>query len=390
MKKLCQNILAFLMVCTLACSVGLVSHAAGTTTMYLSSNSPKVGDSLKLTVTGSESSTITVKYNATILNFVSCDAAGYSTSGNSIVFKGKTGNIDFKVAQSGNANIIISSDTLAGCSTQISVAEAQATVTEAPAEETAPETEVAVPEDATSEVNTVADSDKIGSAEHYVIVMTPDVFFSDSLVETAYSNGVGTYVLYQFAGVSSEFYYVYGENESGIVGWYVFDSATEQIYRADLAVLSMVGDDSSVSDEPSDVSEYIEYVKDYCEENSRNIITILILLIAVIIVIIINIRVFKKNSSEEDDDGSDIFGDLDQPKKESLLSKAEKETSENKNDTESDSEIPVLDMSVVNEVLSEESQKDDSNKESIIKDDVKKVTASSGSREINLMDLNNL
>ena len=407
MKKLCQCFLAFLMVFTLVCSYGTVVNAAGTTTMYLSSNSPKVGDTLKLTVTGSASSTITVKYNATILNFVSCDVSGYTQSGNAISFKGKTGNIDFKVAESGSANIIVSSDSLTGCSTQIAVtgtatqeADNSTATTETPETQTQ-ETDAqdTSAEDTQEAVN--SDASKLGTEEHYITVMTPDALFSDALALVPYTNEVNTYSLYQFDGVAGEFYYVYGENESGAIDWYVYDSTTGQFMRADTAVLSKVGEMTSEEETKSNsFSEYFDYAKEYCKENSRNILTILVLLIAVIIVIIINIRVFKNNSDK--DDGSDIFGDEDLPKRRSLLSKAEKydedededeseaesekvDASDTDDDSDSDTVVPDLDMSVINEVLSENSSENE-----IVEPKTKKENSTSGNRDINLMDLNNL
>lgn len=401
MKKLCQSILAFLMVCTLVCSFGTISNAAGTTTMYLSSNSPKVGDTLEVKVTGSASSTITVKYNATILNFVSCDVAGYTQSGNTVSFAAKSGSINFKLVESGSANIIVSSDTLSGCSAQISVTGSAADAAETPVEEAVPEGDAAE----VSEEAVAPEAGKIGTDTAFIVVMTPDALFSDALVEVPYSNEVGSYTLYQFDGISNEFYYVYGENEAGVVGWYVFDSSTGQYLKADTQVLSKVGA-SGVEEEESDKSELIANVKGYCKENLRNILTILILVVAIIVVIIINIHVFR--NSEEEDDGSDIFGDLEEQDPETSIFKDEIETEEkeivkekpiekavdkepkkvadNKSEEESeDTDVPVLDMSVVNEVLSEKKSE-----EVVPTETVKKEHSSSGNREINLMDLNNL
>ena len=436
MKKFCQVFLAFLTVLNLFVSYSFVSNAAGTTTMFLSSNSPKVGDTLKLTV----------KYNATILVFQSCDASGYTQSGNSVSFTGKSGNINFSVAQPGDANIIVSSNTLSGCSTQIKVtgsadnASASQTV-ETQSEETQAE-EVTTEETPEEAAEPVEDFAGLGDATHHVTVMTPDILLNDSMVETTYTTDADTYTLYQFSGVSNEFYYVYGEDEEGNVGWYVFDSSKNQVSRADTAVLSMVesGKNTDASDDTkvSEVSEYIDYAVEYAKENYRNILAIAILLIAVIIVIRINVRVFRKASDdEEDDDGSDIFADLDSPKKESLFAKVhddyeddeddddEDDDDEDEDDDEEDDDVAIasLDLSVVNEALDEEDddeadEEDDEEeersrglffkkkKDQDVWGDLKsteketpveskpsstpKNSSSGGNREINLMDLNNL
>ena len=183
----------------------------------------------------------------------------------------------------------------------------------------------------------------------------------------------------------------------------MFDSSTAQYFKADTQVLSKVG--ASAVEEESDKSELFANVKEYCKENIRNILTILILVIAIIVVIIINIRVFR--NSEAKDDGSDIFGDLEEQDPETSIFKEKIETEEDadrvkdktKNteretekqaDTKTekvdeDADVPVLDMSVVNEVLSEKKSE-----ETVPTETAKKEHTASENREINLMDLNNL
>ena len=354
MKKLCQSVLAFLMVCVLITSYSFVSNAAGTTTMYLSTNSPKVGDTLKLTVTGSASSTITVKYNATILNFASCDVSGYTQSGNSVTFKGKTGNINFNVAQSGSANIIVSSDSLTGCSTQVQVTGEAVTTTETQTVETTQTAEEIPEETPVEDVTLEGDVERLGNETHFVYVMTPDSLPAASMTEAVYTNSTGSYTLYQFSSVSNEFYYVYGENENGVEGWYVLDSSTGEVFRANTQVLALVdGEAEQVEEEKTGISQYVDKAVDYVKENKRNVLTILILIVAIIIVICINVHVFKRNAEdgdvfdEEDEDDVEEFEDRKAGKK------AKKNKSKDEDKKEDDAMV-ALDLSVVNETLDEE------------------------------------
>ena len=354
MKKLCQSVLAFLTVCVLITSYSFVSHAAGTTTMYLSSNSPKVGDTLKLTVTGSASSTITVKYNATILNFASCDVSGYTQSGNSVTFKGKTGNINFAVAQSGSANIIVSSDSLTGCSTQVQVTGDAAASTDTQPAETSEPAEPTAEEAASQEETSEGDVQRLGNDTHFVYVMTPDTLPSEAMTEAVYTNSTGSYTLYQFSSVPNEFYYVYGENENGVEGWYVFDSSVGEVFRANTQVFSLIDSEKTTVDEKTGVAEYVDSAVDYVKENKRNVLTILILIVAIIIVICINVHVFKRNA--QDGDVFDDEDDEDDDEEEDV--RIRKRKSEKADETDI-----ALDLSVVNDTLDEKKKASSENEE---------------------------
>ncbi len=122
MRSYIKKFLAMtLCVLSLSLSSYLTAFADGTTMIYLSEKDIGVGDTLKMTVSGSEKSTITVRYNASVLNFSNCDAAGYTTNGNAITFSGKSAVITFKAASEGKSNLIVASDKLTGASTAVNV-----------------------------------------------------------------------------------------------------------------------------------------------------------------------------------------------------------------------------------------------------------------------------
>ncbi len=120
-------------------TMNIVALAQGTTMIAVSKESPAVGDKVTVSVTASESGTITVKYTASMLNFISCTGKDYTASGNFITFTGKAGDVVFSAGSAGTASVIVSSTTCSGSSTNITIgggssdAAAQTTVEEAPA-----------------------------------------------------------------------------------------------------------------------------------------------------------------------------------------------------------------------------------------------------------------
>ena len=148
MKTLSRYLLGFLMIFSLLFSFAPQVFAEGTTMIDLSNKNPSVGDTVTMTVTGSESSTITIKYNSSVLSFSNCNVSGYSTDGNTVTFTATSGSVTFSAVASGSSNLIVSSDTLTGSSTTLSVAGESETTTEETTTEESSDTEEA---DTTSE-----------------------------------------------------------------------------------------------------------------------------------------------------------------------------------------------------------------------------------------------
>lgn len=139
-KKLSALLLTLLLI-----AAPLTVFADGTTSIATSGNSAQVGDKVTVTVTGSDTSKLSLRYNNNVLKFQSCSASGYSTDGNVITFNGKSAQITFEATDGGSGDLVVSSDTLSGSSTSVQVAAAPAPQpepeeTETP-EETASDTE---------------------------------------------------------------------------------------------------------------------------------------------------------------------------------------------------------------------------------------------------------
>ncbi len=148
-----------LVVCILA--MNMVVFAQGTTTISVSKNSPAVGDSVTVSITATESGTITVKYTSSMLNYVSCTASGATAENNTVTFSGKSGDIVFNAASSGTASIIVSSTSCSGSSTTLAVGgdSTTSTTTESAATEVTTEVDEAV------EVTTDDSTDESDDAE---------------------------------------------------------------------------------------------------------------------------------------------------------------------------------------------------------------------------------
>lgn len=121
MNKLIRRTLNVLAIVSIVLAMNIVAFAQGTTMIAVSKNAPAVGEKVTVSITASETGTVTVKYTASMLTFVSCTASGYTTSGNAVSFSGKEGDIVFNAAASGTASIIVSSSTCSGSSTTLAI-----------------------------------------------------------------------------------------------------------------------------------------------------------------------------------------------------------------------------------------------------------------------------
>ena len=100
----------------------LTVYADGSTSIMLSGNSTEVGKKVTVTVSGSDSSKLSLRYNNNVLKFQSCSASGYTTDGNVISFNGKSAKITFEAVDAGSGDLVVSSDVLSGSSASVKVA----------------------------------------------------------------------------------------------------------------------------------------------------------------------------------------------------------------------------------------------------------------------------
>ena len=398
MNKLFKRAVSFAAIAVMVFAFNIVAMAQGTTTINVSKSSASVGDSITVSITATESGTITVKYTASMLSLSSCSVSGYTSEGNAVSFSGKSGDIVFSAAAEGTASIIVSSSansgssttlTIGGSSSSSSTSSASESTTEETttteetveentetAEETTEETTATTtstsgvgtlnsdggfdidgvayvvserfsdsdmpagfskttvtigsstyseptngsltllylkPADNTSgsgvfylynaEAGTVSPFLMLGTADSYVIVSDNGSAPTSAFTATTLDVNGGTATAYTIDG--AEFFYVYGTNQDGASGWFVYDSTYKTVSRVDESALST----SSTTDSTEEVEEtetstdnnlYVEKLNLY-----RKIIMGLIVLCVVLLFIIIN-KAIRGHGDDDDFDG-DVF-----------------------------------------------------------------------------------
>ena len=398
MNKLFKRAVSFAAIAVMVFAFNIVAMAQGTTTINVSKSSASVGDSITVSITATESGTITVKYTASMLSLSSCSVSGYTSEGNAVSFSGKSGDIVFSAAAEGTASIIVSSSANSGSSTTLTIGGSssssststasestteETTTTEETVEEntetteeTTEETPAATtsasgvgtlnsdggfdidgvayvvserfsdsdmpagfskttvtigsstyseptngsltllylkPADNTSgsgvfylynaEAGTVSPFLMLGTADSYVIVSDNGSAPTSAFTATTLDVNGGTATAYTIDG--AEFFYVYGTNQDGASGWFVYDSTYKTVSRVDESALST----SASTDTTEEVEEtetstdnnlYVEKLNLY-----RKIIMGLIVLCVVLLFIIIN-KAIRGHGDDDDFDG-DVF-----------------------------------------------------------------------------------
>ena len=153
-----------------------------------------------------------------------------------------------------------------------------------------------------ADAGTVSPFLMLGTSKSYVILATPDAPLSASLTETTIEVTGGTATAYTMDG--AEFFYVYGANQDGAVGWFLYDKTYNTVSRVDASAFS-AGQANTSEEAPAaetvDTSLYIEKLNLY-----RKIIMGLIVLCVILLFIIIN-RAIKGNNEDDDDFDGDVF-----------------------------------------------------------------------------------
>ena len=352
--------------------------AEGTTTIHMSADSLSVGDTLSVTVTASESGSISLRYNADVLQFAG-SSASYTTDGNTITFEGTSATLQFTAASQGQSSLIVSSPTITGSSASVQVAggtgdtdtqqnqDTQDTATQAAdgqftidgvayvVSERYPEsaipagfsrTRVTIDGYAYRELsngsitllylkradntagdgvfyqydeatNTVTPFAMLGTAEQYVVLATPDSLLRDSFTETTLTVGDQTLSVYK-EGDDSDFYFVYGTNQDGVTGWFQYDNTDGSIQRVNEELLSQ---DTTAEEPVPTAAGSDEYFGKW--QKQRYLVAILLFVIVVHAVVIINLLLSRRRREEEEDwmdeDDPDLAGAEDEAIEEDLM-----------------------------------------------------------------------
>ena len=328
--------------------------AEGTTTIHMSADSLSVGDTLAVTVTASESGSISLRYNADVLQFAG-SSVSYTTDGNTITFEGASATLQFTAASQGTSSLIVSSPTITGSSASVQVAggaadtqqtqDAQDTTTQAAdgqftidgiayvVSERYPEsaipagfnrTRVTIDGYAYRELsngsitllylkraddtagdgvfyqydeatNTVTPFAMLGTADQYVVLATPDSLLRDSFTETTLTVGDQTLSVYK-EGDDGDFYFVYGTNQDGVTGWFQYDNTDGSIQRVNEQLLSQ---DTTTEEPVTTAAGSDEYFGKW--QKQRYLVAGLLFVIVVLAVVIINLLLSRRRRAEEED-----------------------------------------------------------------------------------------
>lgn len=378
MNRKHKNFIGMLVgVLALLSTLSFPCFAEGTTTIHMSADSLSVGDTLSVTVTASESGSISLRYNADVLQFAG-SSASYTTDGNTITFEGTSATLQFTAASQGQSSLIVSSPTITGSSASVQVAggtgdtdtqqtqDTQDTATQAAdgqftidgvayvVSERYPEsaipagfsrTRVTIDGYAYRELsngtitllylkradntagdgvfyqydeaaNTVTPFAMLGTAEQYVVLATPDSLLRDTFTETTLTVGDQTLSVYK-EGDDSDFYFVYGTNQDGVTGWFQYDNTDGSIQRVNEDLFSQ---DTTAEEPVTTAAGSDEYFGKW--QKQRYLVAILLFVIVVLAVVIINLLLSRRRREEEDwmdEDDPDLAGAEDEAIEEDLM-----------------------------------------------------------------------
>ncbi|MEE3481096.1 MAG: hypothetical protein VZQ80_03795 [Lachnospiraceae bacterium] len=177
----------------------------------------------------------------------------------------------------------------------------------------------------------------VGSTASYVIAMDPgENSFSNILTQTSfeYTAAAGPVTIeraYVLEGSGEGFYYIYGMDESGTIGWFVYSAADGTIQTADTALLDKLSADavSDVSSQNTDTTGTdIGGTEGTSTKTIRLVKTILIVVIVLVVLLIVINLLPKKQKSDEEELASAAADDLppvEEPEKK-LRKKEKKQT----------------------------------------------------------------
>lgn len=344
---------ALLMLCT----ISFPCFAEGTTTIHMSSANVAVGDTLSVTVTASESGTISLRYNDQVLKF-SGSSASYTTDGNTITFEGTTATLEFTGLSQGSSGLIVSSPTITGSSASVQVNGTAAETTEPSSQETTNQTQTAEGQfeiDGVAYVvseryaenmipagfsrtgvkidgytykelsngtitllylkradniagdgafyqydeasHTVTPFAMLGTADKYVVLATPQSLLRDSFTETTLTVGEQTVTAYK-DGDDGDFYFVYGTNQDGVEGWFQYDKTDASIQRVNEQLLTQDTAGAAEDDNAVTTTGKDEYLGKW--QKQRYLVAILLFVIVVLAVVIINLLLSRKQRMDDD------------------------------------------------------------------------------------------
>lgn len=305
-KQLC--IIAIFSILFLAFAPTFIVDAAGNTLLQITNRSPKVGDTFTVNVSGTESATIKLTFNSSVLSLTGASVDG-TTNSNSFTFSGKSADLSFKAIAEGTSGLLVESETLNNCSININVEKGEQSAQTATTESEVTDQETPDEATDTNEIPGNIQVTEIGNTTPFpsVIIMVPESLPDDCFVETVCDTESGSFDAYKIESSDNGLYYIYGVIGDGVPGWYVYDSIYQTVSRADLSLLDAarqkVPEPTEETAEETVSDGKLGFLKNILDSvDIRLVIAIGVFVLALIIVVIINAVLKKKIEELEDED----------------------------------------------------------------------------------------
>lgn len=312
-----------------------VTHATqGSTGISFSSSSVKVGDTVKVTVTGSGIDQIRVTYTARYLTLTGCTASGYSASGSTVSFMGNRAVLTFSAKAAGSAEFVVRANVLSGCSAIMKVSDPAAETQTTDQAQTQDQT--AQTQDQTAQTDQTAQSDqtsqnaadssgdatvlKVGDVSYKL--STPESLPTDLLQETQVTINNTSYPAYILKDANDGFYYFYASADDADPDWYQYDSNAKTMTRANDEAFGLLdkkntakdSSDSASADKSSSnnkkgLKASIASLKDKIVNADPNTKLRVLLVIGAVLVILLVISIINMIRHRKDDREADPFGE---------------------------------------------------------------------------------
>lgn len=308
--------MAALLICS-AVTLGFSpADAAASPTISLSSDSVNVGDTIVVTVSGADKS-FSLSYDNNMLTLV--DGPG-TASGNKIKVKSTGGQFTFQGEASGNADMVLSvgGTNIASCVIPVNAS----SDTEASAgSDTDSETDTSSEPDTSSENTTSeASSDTkkysqktyLGKKSFNVTPEKPEYLLSARMIQTTLvTKHITTELAYRLKDGAGDFYYIYGTDNDGNVGWFMWDDGAQRLSAADSYALSLIPDTDETAADSEESSGLVTRVKSLISSKNRMPLIIIICIVIAAIIIIAVVRHRRYDDYDEYDDDDDVDDDDD-------------------------------------------------------------------------------
>ena len=155
----------------------------------------------------------------------------------------------------------------------------------------------------------------IGTKSSYVIAVDPaDNPYSDILTQASfdYTSGDSTVTIdkaYTLTGSGEGFYYIYGVDENGTAGWYIYSAADGTVQTADTTLLDSLKANSGESSE--DEPETPDAPKEGTTSRNIRILKIVLVVVIALVVLLIVLNLLPRGKKADDDEYGD--DDFDEP-----------------------------------------------------------------------------